>query len=219
MFAITAHTPRPCPATPALRRFPALLAASLLLAANLSATTVNPPEFPELVNQSDYIVRAVVTSVSSDYASPGSRKIVSQVALEVKEVIAGKPPSPLVLRVVGGRVGDREMAIAGVPKFVVGEESILFVQGNGRQIYPLVRMAHGRYPILREAGSGREHMIRSDGAALRNVSEVSRPIHIVGKKPVQVDAAAAQAAVQALTPEDFIRQIRANVTAPHLREK
>lgn len=186
---------------------------------------MNPPEFPQLVNESDYIVRAVVKSVTPEMRlmPTGKRMPYSKVELEVKEVIAGKPPVPLVLEILGGMSGGRELSITGVPKFAVGEESILFVQGNGRQIFPLVRLAHGVYPIAKDAASGREYMARSDGEPLRSVSEVSRPMHAVGGKvlsPSQATAqAAVQAAVQALTPADFVRQIRSNITQPRLLEK
>ena len=193
----------------------------LSLAPGTRATTVNPPEFPQLVNESDYIVRAVVKSVTSELRlmPSGKRMPFTLVELEVKRVIAGKPPVPLVLAVLGGSMGGRELSISGAPKFAVGEESILFVQGNGRQIYPLVRMAHGHYPIMKEAATGREFMARSDGAPLRSVNEVSRPIHATGGKVAQSSPATAQAASQALTPDEFIQKIRTSITEPRLLEK
>lgn len=193
----------------------------LALATFGRATTVNPPEFPQLVNESDYIVRAVVKAVTAELRTmpSGKRMPFSRVELEVKQVIAGKPPAPLVLEVLGGMVGGRELAIAGVPKFAVGEEEIFFVQGNGKQVYPLVRMAHGRYPIVKEAATGREYMVRKDGAPLRSVSEVSRPVHLDGGKVTPAATATVQAAAQALTPDEFVLKIRANITQPRLLEK
>src|SRR5512141_506778 len=81
-----------------LARWLLLYAVSCLgLVTGARATSVNAPEFTDLVNQSDFIVRAVVKSVTSEFAKPGSRKIITKVELEVREVIAGKPPQPLVL--------------------------------------------------------------------------------------------------------------------------
>src|SRR6478752_4567257 len=78
-----------------------------------TATSVVPPEFSELVNESSYIVRAVVKSVNPEERTnaKGYRLIYSQVELDVKEVIAGRPPSPLVLQVFGGSLGGRELSI------------------------------------------------------------------------------------------------------------
>lgn len=179
------------------------------------ATSVVPPEFAQLVNESSYIIRAIVKSVSAEerMGANGSRLIYSKVELEVKEVVAGRPPTPLVLEVLGGRLSDREMAIAGAPKFIVGEESILFVQNNGHQVYPLVRMMHGMYRIQKESAGGRAQMTRSDGTPLHDVGEVSRPMH-----EQAVAAASRELSAPALSPEDFILKIRAAVTKPELRE-
>lgn len=181
------------------------------------ATTVVPPEFNTLVNTSDYIVRAVVKSVTGEErtASSGVKLIFSRVELEVKEVIAGKPPSPLVLDVLGGKFGGRELAIGGAPKFNVGDEAIYFVQGNGRQIYPLTAMMHGLYPIKKEAGTGREYITRSSGEPMHDVRQVSQSMEASGATSTLPKS---QAATLALSPSDFILNIRATAKAPQLRE-
>jgi hypothetical protein len=197
-----------------------LLLGLSLMAGRIMATTVIAPDFPHLVNESDYIVRAVVKSVTVEQRvmASGKRMPFTQVELEVKQVIAGRPPEPLVLAVLGGLTGGRELSVSGAPKFAVGEESILFVQGNGKQIIPLSRMAHGHYPIIKEAASGREFVARSDGEPLRSVEEVSKPIHGTGGKAQTLAAAPVEGLAQALTPDEFVREIRANVSVPHLRE-
>lgn len=134
------------------------------------ATTVIAPSFDRMVDSSDYIVRATVKSVTSEWRDnpdkPGQRYIGSRVALEVLEVVKGTPPSPLVLDVVGGKVGDKELTIGGMPKFVVGEEDILFIKGNGRQIVPLVGMMHGKYAVRRDKRTGRDEVFRHNGDPL-----------------------------------------------------
>ena len=63
----------------------------------VQATTVVAPDFNTLVRDSDYVVRAVVKSITyTEKAKPGKRTLpYSLVELEVKEVIVGTPPSPL----------------------------------------------------------------------------------------------------------------------------
>ncbi|MEO6003567.1 MAG: hypothetical protein ABIZ04_05485 [Opitutus sp.] len=179
------------------------------------ATSVIPPAFPELVNESDFIVRAKVESVVPEERTlPDGRQVVfSNVQLVVTETIAGKPPTPLVLRVLGGRIGDLDISISGTPKFAVGDESIFFVQGNGRQIYPLVRMMHGLYRVQKESGNGREYIERSDGVPLRNISDVARPVRELALSAAERKALAAQA----MGPRDFMTQIRAAATKSSLR--
>lgn len=181
------------------------------------ATTVVPPEFGALVNGSDFVVRAVVKSVTAEerIALSGAKLIYSKVELEVKQVIAGQPPSPLVLDVLGGRLGGRELAIGGAPKFSVGDEAIYFVQGNGQQIYPLTTMMHGAYPIKKEAGTGREYVTRSNGVPMQDTREVSRSMEADAGISAQQKQ---QLAATALSPANFVLNIRATAKTPKLRE-
>lgn len=198
-----------------LRRVLGVLAIAASLIGPARATTVKAPEFSGLVNQSDFIVRAVVKSVTSEIRQgTKGRKIYTHVELEVREVIAGKPPTPLVLVLLGGKVGDDTMVIEGAPTFQVGDEDILFVQGNGRQIYPLVAMMHGKYPVEKEPESGREFMLRSNKVPLKHTAEVSQ--EMAEGTEAQAQAAAINTA-EALTPQEFVRQIQAAVKSENSR--
>jgi hypothetical protein len=186
-------------------RWLAACALLTLLPLAARATTVIAPSFDRLVDSSDYIVRATVKSVVSEWRDnpdkPGQRYIGSRVELEVLETVKGTPPSPLVLDLVGGKVGDKELAIDGMPKFVVGEENILFVKGNGRQIVPLVGMMHGKFSVRRDKRTGRDEVIRHTGDPLYSEKDLA-----------QSDAASAgptrDAKAAPLTAADFTTRIR-----------
>lgn len=182
-----------------------LLALSALLPV-AHATTVRAPDFDGMVSKSDYIVRAVVKSVTSEWRAnpekPGQRYIGTLVELEVKEVIKGTPPSPLVLDLVGGRMEDRELTIEGSPRFTVGQENILFVKGNGRQIVPLVGMSHGYYQVRRDKVSGRDQVLRSNGRPLYDEKEVALPVSGLGSAPAH------DLAAQPLSSAEFATRIR-----------
>ena len=189
-----------------LRRLTLLwIAAGLsLLPSRAFATSVVAPDFNTLVNKADYVVRAVVKSVTPEWReNKGERFIASKVELEIKEVIKGIPPSPLILDILGGRIGDEELAIEGAPKFLVGDEDVLFVTGNGRQIFPLVGMMHGRYPIFRDAKTGVQYVVRSNGMPLYSEQDVSLPMtRLSAVKTQNPDA-------KPMTAESFIKKIRA----------
>jgi hypothetical protein len=188
-------------ATAFLRLLP--LAALTLAAPAIRATSVVPPTFPNLVNQSDYIVRGVVKSVSSELIEDAQgRRIMTHVEIEVRQVIAGTPPQPLVLDMLGGTVGKQTMTVHGAPKFVVGDEDILFIQGNGKNFSPLVAMMHGRYPILADQ-AGRPFVARSNGAPLYSENDVSQPLESAST------AQAEHASASPLTPDAFVAKIRA----------
>jgi hypothetical protein len=169
------------------------------------ATTVIAPTFDRMVDTSDYIVRATVRSVTSEWRDnpdkPGTRYIGSKVELNVHEVIKGTPPSPLILDVVGGRVEDKELTIEGAPRFITGQENILFVKGNGRRIVPLVGMMHGKYTVRRDKRTGRDEVLRNNGQPLYNEQEVSLA-------PDAATTAAANPRARALTSADFASRIR-----------
>jgi len=169
----------------------------------LHATTVEPPTFDQLVGQSEYIVRAVVKSVTPEMQQEGpNRRIITKVELEVLEVIAGTPPAPLILIIPGGKIGDEEMVVDGAPKYSVGEENVFFVKGNGRQFFPLVAMMHGSYAIKRDAATGRRYMTRSNGEPLYAEADVVKPMS-------SAQAVRAQHPKdQPLSPENFATGVR-----------
>lgn len=176
----------------------------------VSATTVIPPEFSALVGNSDCIVRAVVKAVHAEKKS-GARgpKIITHVEIEVLEAVAGSPPAALTLDFLGGRVGDEEMTVEGMPHFEVGDEDVLFVQGNGRSICPLYAMMYGRYPIVKDSSSGRKHVARVGGEALRDTAQIATPV-TESSQPLS-SGSRTTASVAALTPEEFIAQIKAHL--------
>lgn len=178
------------------------------LAQVAQATTVVPPEFDILVNESDYIVHATTKSVRSEIRSTSrGEKIFTFVEFDILEVVAGQPPMTLTLRFLGGRVGDESLSVGGMPQFRVGDEDILFVRGNGQSICPLYGMMHGRYAIMGdEAGSGK-YVARSDGTPLQRPEQTAAPLESVATDPGRRRAAAAAA----LAPADFVRHIKAAV--------
>lgn len=187
-------------------RFLALVCGFLTLGLSLSATTVRPPQFTELVNGSDYVVRARVKSLAAHTEQRGARTIVvTQMELDVIEVVAGTPPQPLVLTMLGGEADGVAMRIAGAPQFAVGDEEVLFVQGNRKNFSPFYALMHGRYPVLKDA-AGRQYMARNNRVPLSDVAEVALP---VVEGPAATLQARAKSTADALSPEAFIQRIRA----------
>ena len=174
---------------------------------SLEATTVVPPKFAELVSGADYVVRARVKAIRYEAKErPGKPPLIyTKVTLEVIETIAGQPPAEPELTVLGGRWGDHELRVEGLPQFEVGQEEVMFVHGNGRVFYPLYAAMHGRYPIRKDK-EGREFITRTNGVQLDDVAEVAAPL-------TQGPAAELQQRFKkssdALTPAKFIEQVRA----------
>jgi hypothetical protein len=180
------------------------------------ATSVLPPDFQQLIRESDFIVHGVVRNITPEtrVTATGARTIVSKVEIQIKEIVAGKPPTPLILEVFGGEMGGRQISIAGAPRFRVGDESVIFVQGNGKQIYPLVRMMHGVYPIRKAISGGREYIARSNGEPLTEIEEVSLP----SGRRTNLPQLLSQREARALSPSEFVQKIRAAAKESPLHE-
>ena len=116
-----------------------ILGGLIMLASTLSlhsseahATTLLAVDVPEMTLVSEWIVRANVTSVKSVDLRTDGRGIFTDVTLQVREVYRGVDvPKTYVLRLLGGR-GDDDMAlwIPGMPRFVAGEEVVLFLEAT-----------------------------------------------------------------------------------------
>jgi hypothetical protein len=180
----------------------------LAVAGFARATTVQPPEFPELVAEADAIYRGHVTAVHSErFTAPdGSNLIKTLVTFAVERPLKGGNNREIVLEFLGGTVGNDTLAVDGMPAFAVGDREILFVQRNGTQICPLVRMMHGRYRIERDPATARDYIARDDRFPLTTIANVAQPM---AASPGATSRAAA--AAQALSPADFEAQIVAEV--------
>lgn len=180
------------------------------------ATSVIAPDFENLVARTDYTVRAEVVAVISSWREnpmdPAQRYIGSSVELRVLEVITGRPPSPLILEVMGGQVGPDVMTVEGAPVFRVGEESILFVQGNGRQVVPLTGMMHGFYPVRRDARTGEARVLRCNGKLVYSEHDVMLPLGATSGVVMRNPRA------KPLTTADFTARIRQTAAALAERE-
>jgi hypothetical protein len=158
-------------------------------AASLSATTVIPPTFDQLVDQAEVIFHGSVTKVTSAWIGEGAdRHIVSYITFKVKDALKGKPGETYTLRTFGGTVDDETMVIGDAPKFEVGEDNIVFVENNGKQVVPLVGLMHGQFHV-RTDDSGREMVTTNEDEPLRDVAELGHGKTASASAPVMTPAA------------------------------
>jgi hypothetical protein len=165
-------------------------------AASLSATTVIPPSFDQLVNQAQEIFRGTVTKVSSEWTGEGAdRHIVSYITFKVKDSIKGSTGESFTMRTFGGTVDGETMAIGDGPVFNVGDEDFLFVENNGTQVVPLVGIMYGRFHV-RKDNTGRESITTNEERPVRDVAALDRPEIESASAPV-LSPSAFKAAIQA----------------------
>jgi hypothetical protein len=105
------------------------------------ASILQAMSLTELTTSADSIVVGNVRGVHSAWDAH-LRTIVSKVDVDVDEVWKGKASGRLTVVALGGVVGDIEMTVEGMPTFVVGEKSLLFLHGKSQ--LRVVGMSEGK---------------------------------------------------------------------------
>ena len=145
-------------------------------AAAMHATTVVPPTFDELVARSQTVFVGQTLDVRSQWVSTSTgRAIVTLVTFKVLRTLKGELGGQTVLEFLGGTVGEYRMEVAGMPKFRVGDEDVLFVDDRGQPVSPVVGFMHGRFRILEDPASGRRSVARYNLEPLASVSDLGAP--------------------------------------------
>jgi hypothetical protein len=185
----------------------------VVLLAMARATTVVPPDMTQLVDEADAIYRGRVTDVQARRVErpDGGSVIKTFVTVAVDRVLKGAEVKETTLEFLGGTIGDETLEVGGMPQFTVGDRGIVFVQNNGQQFCPLVRLMHGRYRIQKDSASGREFVARDNGRPLKQAADVVLPM-----TEAAVTATPAEVA-NALTPEAFEAEIGTTLRRSHLR--
>ncbi|MEC9072368.1 MAG: hypothetical protein VX938_08325 [Myxococcota bacterium] len=127
--------------------FPLMLAT--LFAAEASATIV--PAFPlrQLAMEAHEVVRGQVVDQRFVY-DPARDRIYTHTRIVVDEDLRWSGPGlrDVVVRQLGGVVGDRESHVVGNARLKLGAEVVLFARTDGTYHY-VVGMSQGAYEVMR----------------------------------------------------------------------
>ena len=182
---------------------------ALLLAPAARATSVLAPTVPELVAESDTIVRGTVTAVrAEEFNSPQGRGVHTFVTLRVERTLKGTPGDTVTLRLLGGTVGPRTLRVVGLPTFAVGQRQLVFFAHNGQTLCPLIGAGHGRYHIVTDPATLRDYIARDNTVPLASLDEI--PLPLAGPAVAAVTARVKSASA-ALTLAAFETQITATL--------
>ncbi|HEV2386907.1 MAG TPA: hypothetical protein VGS20_06575 [Candidatus Acidoferrales bacterium] len=182
-----------------MTRIGTLAACIVLLAAAASATSLASMNLRQLTAAAQSVVRARCLSRQSRWEAG---EIWTLTRFHVLETFKGAPPAEFTLRVLGGRVGGIESVVAGTPRFLPGDEVVLFLEPSPAGGYGITGWIEGTFPVRRDA-QGRAYLMPTRSAAVSGPATGGfRPQPI---RPMPLD--------------DFRRQIRgwlrpAGATAP-----
>lgn len=114
-------------------------------AAPAAASVTLALDLRELVERSD---RVVVGSVLRQEARwDARRRIVTDVTVEVEQTMKGEPAREIVVRRLGGAIGELGMRVEGEPDFTDGQRAVLFARRLGSGALRPVGMGQGVLPI------------------------------------------------------------------------
>jgi hypothetical protein len=134
--------------------------AALAAVAPAAASVTRALDLRELVAEADHV--AVVRVVRQE-ARWHRGRIVTDVTLEVETSMKGaRAGETLVVRRLGGAIGDLGMRVEGEPEFIDGERSVVFARSMRGVLRP-VGMSQGVLPIQLDAGRA---MVLPGGAGL-----------------------------------------------------
>jgi hypothetical protein len=137
------------------------------------ATTLKPKSTQELIGQSSAIVRALVLKIQEKQTPDGSKSH-RHVTFKVISSLKGsyKPDDKVTLKFMGGTVKSGAIVeIDRVPKFQIGEETILFIAKGEREICPLTGWDQGVLRISTDSKTGNKSVANASRQAVLAVTD------------------------------------------------
>src|SRR3954470_8657952 len=130
----------------------------LFLATTVYATTVQRLGLEDLVKRARTIVVGKVTN-SRTYWTPDRKLILTDYTIQVDENIKGSSSRTVAVTSIGGRIGDVELHVSGMPSFQQGENAVVFIEESaGRQV--VLGLGQGKFTV-------------TNGEVINNVGDLS----------------------------------------------
>lgn len=152
-------------------------AAAAVIPAALHATVYVPADLAELATEARAVAHGRVVALEARWLDD-RRAIETLVTLDVESYAKGNLGRSVTLRVPGGQMGPYRSVMLGAPRFVEGEEVVVFLGASGPQVPHLVGLAQGVFRVRADARSGTRmvtpEVVRMPGAAPAEAVRVVR---------------------------------------------
>jgi hypothetical protein len=122
-----------------------VLLAIFFTAVSAYATTVQRLGLEDLAKKANTIVVGRVTN-SRTYWSTNGKLILTNYTFQVDESIKGQAVRNVEITTIGGRIGDVELRVSGMPSFQAGENAVVFLeQSAGYQT--VLGLGQGKFTV------------------------------------------------------------------------
>ncbi len=156
------------------------------------ATLVRPVTLTELVSMSQYAVIATPGESSSRWETIGDReRIVTYSPVRIENVLDGTSPgSEIMVRTLGGSVGDVGQIVPGEAPIRKGVTAALFLEPVATDVYGVSAMAQGHYPIKADVQGARR--LVAHRLSTEKLAPDTAIVRLDGKTISEVEAAVYQ---------------------------
>ena len=151
-----------------------VLASSCLMAPVAMATTVAEMPLRDMVSMAPSIVVGTVESSSSRWNEDRSL-IVTDVRIQVTDVIKGQNIGQIVITQPGGRVGKVRVDVDGAVAYRPGQETVLFLAPDARGHQQVLGVFRGRFDVSTDTHTGKKSVRGLKGADVDAMTGASKP--------------------------------------------
>jgi len=117
----------------------------LVTVSSSHATTVERLDLEALVKKARTIVVGKVLE-SRTYWSADGKFILTDYTIEVDENLKGQGMRSVAVTTVGGKIGDLELHVSGMPAFQKGEQAVVFIEQSGAY-QTVVGLGQGKFTV------------------------------------------------------------------------
>jgi len=127
------------------------------------ATTAIVPPDDDMIIGARVIVRGRILSIESRFDEQQGR-IFTYIKLKVQEVLKGQiTERKIVIKELGGQVGDRLSVVYGNPEFALREQVLMYLDTWKDGSLRTYQMFLGKFSIVKDEKTGHEFAVRSTG--------------------------------------------------------
>ena len=158
--------------------------------------------FDQLVTEAEQIFIGTASGATARRHSGGA--IVTDVSFSGVQVLKGDASNAETsLMIAGGTLGAEIFSLPGIPRFQIGITYLIFAQGNGTSIFPVVGGDQGMFQVKSDTLTGESLVFDSRGMPIRSAT-VRQAMAADGAAPSSTEP-------EPITLDVFLRGIRSRL--------